>query len=80
MSADVIRRVTAEAIGTFLLVFMGWGAVVANFVNPEGSSGNLGVVFAFAFSSKSLSRRFSPSSSPVSPRTSDRPPAVLSVP
>lgn len=50
MSADLIRRVTAEAIGTFVLVFMGCGAVVANFVNPEGSSGNLGVALAFAFS------------------------------
>ena len=50
MSSDLIRRMTAEAIGTFILVFMGCGAVVANFVNVEGSSGNLGVALAFAFS------------------------------
>jgi MIP family channel proteins len=41
---------TAEAIGTFILVFMGCGAVVANVVNVNGSSGNLGVALAFAFS------------------------------
>ena len=40
---------TAEAIGTFVLVFMGCGAVVANVVNVNGSSGNLGVALAFAF-------------------------------
>jgi MIP family channel proteins len=43
---------TAEAIGTFILVFMGCGAVVANVVNVNGSSGNLGVALAFAFSLK----------------------------
>jgi MIP family channel proteins len=50
MSAELMRRVVAEAIGTFILVFMGCGAVVANVVNVNGSSGNLGVAFAFAFS------------------------------
>lgn len=50
MSNDLIRRVVAEALGIFVLVFMGCGAVVANVVNPAGSTGSLGVSLAFGFS------------------------------
>jgi MIP family channel proteins len=49
MSDDLLRRSVAEAIGTFVLVFMGCGAVVANTIYNPGT-GALGVCLAFAFS------------------------------
>jgi aquaporin NIP len=49
MSNDLPRRLVAEAIGTFLLVFIGCGAVVTNTVMPDGGSGLISIAFAFGF-------------------------------
>lgn len=49
MESPITRKVLAEAIGTFLLVFIGTGAVVTNTVNPASSSGLLAIAVAFGF-------------------------------
>ncbi|MGN6484141.1 MAG: aquaporin, partial [Thermomicrobiales bacterium] len=45
----LMKRLLAEAIGTFLLVFVGCGAVVTNTVNADGASGLISIAFAFGF-------------------------------
>lgn len=49
MESTLTRNLLAEAIGTFLLVFIGTGAVVTNTINATSTSGILAIAFAFGF-------------------------------
>jgi aquaporin NIP len=46
LQPELSKRVAAEAIGTFFLVFIGCGAVVANAEHPD-ALGLVGIAFAF---------------------------------
>lgn len=49
MGSPLSSRLIAEALGTFLLVFIGTGAVMTNTINPTGASGLISIAFAFGF-------------------------------